>query len=379
MITAAMVTPNMTLGGAERWIVDLIKHTDPERVLWTGVAVSGFGGADKGLTEELSGYVPLFTQEAGGGVARPPHALPFCYDHFKLVNTRNFSDVVREATVGADVVVTWGSPRMGHWFSQVNVPRVLCSHTTLREEPLYPIEGITHLTAVSEAAMTFFDGRESCDLLPKTVIYNGADPARVEATRQCQQVRYRDWKIELDDIVIGYLGRQTDEKNPHAAALAAEFLGPPHHAIYYGWGKSGKEPDVALKEWCEDYLEGRCRFYPPVSQIGDILGAIDVFMLASQREAFSLGLIEAWLAGVPVVATPVGSLPELEAIHGPLTFEVPIEFESMHLADAVRRALADRDGRVARAQQVAKEHFTVQAMARRWENYLTDVVNGRVQ
>lgn len=378
MIRAAMITPNMTLGGAERWIVDLIKHTDPMRVIWTGVAVSGFGGADRALTEELSRYVPLYTQDAAGGVNRPPHALPFCYDHFNLVKTKAFTEVVNRACKHADVVVTWGSPRMGHWFRNVTVPRILCSHTTLREDPLVAIEGITHLAAVSEAAMRYFDGRGNCDKLPKTIIYNGADPKRVEATVQNSQMRYRHWKLELDDIVIGYLGRQTDEKNPHAAALAAEFLGPPHHAVYYGWGRSGNGPDENLKNWCEDYLEGRCRFYPPVIQIGDVLGAIDVFMLASQREAFSLGLIEAWLAGVPVVATPVGSVPELEAKYGPLVFDVPLDFEAMHLADAVRRALADRDGRVQRAQQIAQEHFTVQAMARRWEDYLTDVVGGRI-
>ncbi len=378
MIRVAIVTPNMSMGGAERWLVDLVKHSDPQRIHWTGVAVSGFGGADEGLMSELTQYCKAFTQRADLGLNRPSHARPFHYGHFELVNTVNFKDVVAAAAKDAEAIITWGSPKMGFWLDGFDVPKIFCAHTTARETPLHELEGITDITAVSRKAEEYFTGRDLSGISPCEIIYNGVDPKRCEPQAGDRQRMREFWGMTRNNVVIGYLGRQTPEKSPQAAMYALMSLGSNYRAVYYGCDGRGVGPDAELVNWGEVYLPGRTQFYPPVQNIAEVLAGIDVFMLASEREAFSLGMIEAWLAGKPVVATRVGAVAELEARYGQLVFSVPENPTTDDLADAVRLAVQPiAQIVIMRARKVAQEHFTSTIMSERWCDYLERVIRSR--
>ncbi|MDM7324583.1 MAG: glycosyltransferase, partial [Thermus sp.] len=52
-------------------------------------------------------------------------------------------------------------------------------------------------------------------------------------------------------------------------------------------------------------------FHPPTPHPEEILGAADLFLLASEEESFGQAALEALASGVPVVATAVGGVPEL--------------------------------------------------------------------
>lgn len=376
MIKAAMVTPNLTLGGAERWLVDLVKHSDPSRVVWTGVAVSSFGGADEHLATELAKHTRLVANKS---VNRPAHAKPFFWPAMHEITSPDFRDTVTKACRGADVVLTWGSPDMGYWFDGFKMPRVTCSHTTLQENAARPITGITHLTAVSEVAMCFFDGRDGSKGLPRHVIYNGADPGRLVPSKPREQIR-AGWKLGPKDVAIGYLGRQSEEKNPLAPAMAVSVSPKWYHAIYYGFGPSGTDFCEKTRRWCERNIPGRFQMHRPTPQVGNVLQGLDVLVLASHREAFSLTLIEAWMSGVPVVATPVGSIPELEAKYDKLVFRVPIKPHAEELSLAADLALTPilRDRVRSRAYKLAQEQFTIRAMVDRWMDYLEAVARGEL-
>jgi glycosyltransferase involved in cell wall biosynthesis len=73
------------------------------------------------------------------------------------------------------------------------------------------------------------------------------------------------------------------------------------------------------------------------SDVADVLGASDVFLLTSHWEARALVLQEALQVGVPVVATAVGGVPELVGDSAVLAFPG----DSRGLADGVRKVLDD--------------------------------------
>ena len=381
MIRAAMVTPNLSLGGAERWLTDLITYSDPGRIEWTGVAVSGWGGADRGLVERLQPHCPLYCNVPRAN--RPSHARPFYLDGMTEIVRGDFLEVVKRAAQGADVLVTWGSPDMGRWLSWFTGPRIVVSHTTMRDRPGLTMAGITHLAAVSYAADAYFDQFRGSDL-PRKVIYNGVDPVRClgQPIRELARERIRrQWGIPIDAVVVGYIGRQAKEKNFMAAARAVgQFCsktGKQYYAVYYGMDGTGNQVDEGLKLWCSNNIPGRYSLNSPVEAVGDVLAGLDVLMLASHREAFSLVLIEAWLAGVAVVATAVGSVPEMEDRFGPLVTRVSEQAEDKELGEAVLEAVASHRAAVAKgnALAVAREHLTVQSMVRNWADYLEHVVS----
>lgn len=379
MIRAALLTPNFSLGGAERWVVQLLKHVDPKRVQWTGLAISGYGGADPELCLEASQYAPLHTHIVPA-CHRSPNAHPFRPQNVTGLHPSLQSAIVA-ATQDAQVLLTWGVSNLSGWLGDLQIPRICCSHTTLQETgSKMPIGGITHLASVSEIAMTYFDGRPGGEGLPRRVVYNGADPQQLEPTVK-RHFQRRQWGVPGGSRVIGQLGRQSPEKNYLVLAEALRMLPYRYKAVYYGRDQTFYDtpaPDLLAMQTLPDgrgTLGERLHCYMPVTNVGDVLSGLDVLVIPSHREAFSLMMIEAWLTGVPVVATPVGAVPELKQKYGDLTIDVPLNPSPEQLAAGIEEAFTPRGRELAKyAQQVANQHFTVKAMARNWAEYLESVV-----
>jgi len=99
--------------------------------------------------------------------------------------------------------------------------------------------------------------------------------------------------------------------------------------------------------------------------IADLLAAADLLVLPSREEGLGSSVIEAMLAGTPVVATDAGGIPELlEGIDGPTGWVVPTG-EPPALEGAIEAALADpaeRSRRAEAARERARARFTVGAM-----------------
>lgn len=53
------------------------------------------------------------------------------------------------------------------------------------------------------------------------------------------------------------------------------------------------------------------RFLPPSRDVGTLLRSVDALILVSDHEGFPRVVVEAGMVGTPVIATPVGALPEL--------------------------------------------------------------------
>jgi glycosyltransferase involved in cell wall biosynthesis len=145
-------------------------------------------------------------------------------------------------------------------------------------------------------------------------------------------------------------------------------------------------------------LADRVKFLPPITYVGDALAGADCLIHLSFIEADSLVIKEAFLAGLPVVHTSVGAIPEMEAEFGPVGWSVrlrptgpetnPNEFDQPaalpahflvdpdEAADQVRQALLADHARpvVDKMRKIAWERWTGPTMCERWANYLEDIV-----
>ena len=111
---------------------------------------------------------------------------------------------------------------------------------------------------------------------------------------------------------------------------------------------SGRGPDhrrrPAGKPRCGSWrrelgLAGRVHFLGQRRDIPDLLSALDIFVLPSHSEGVSLALLEAMAAGLPVIATAVGGLPEV-VTDGENGLLIPPK-DPEALAQALARLLAD--------------------------------------
>lgn len=355
-IRAAILTPVLQVGGAEQWLLSLARRSDPARMRWVGVALTEQAPVDAEFCAEVARYVPVFgAEEAQGDGA---------------VRCATAREALRAAASQADVLVAWGLRDIRPVLDAVDIPTVYVSHGSgewsancARAIENHPVR----LAAVSEAAREAFSPGKR----PRVrVIHNGVEVDRCTPTRSRAAVRSA-WGYDARHRLVAYVGRYSEEKNPVAAALAVTRLPDHFYAIYAGAGRH--EEMVRSQAW--QIAGPRARFVPPERRIGNLLRAFDVIVLASASEGFSLLLAEAWYCGVPVVATRVGAVPELEAAHGPLVSPVVVGAAADELAAAVERALSPEFQRevVPRARALVAEKFTATRMADRWTNYLTEI------
>jgi glycosyltransferase involved in cell wall biosynthesis len=146
----------------------------------------------------------------------------------------------------------------------------------------------------------------------------------------------RELGLPAEAGVVVVMGRLTRIKRPDRLAAVAEILHRSHPLAMLVVAGSGDQEPALARRVRERNL--------PVTMLGwrtdieRILAAADVLLLTSDNEGTPLSAIQAGLAGVPVVSTRVGSVPEV-VLHertGILTSADPRE-----LAAAVGRLLDD--------------------------------------
>ena len=141
------------------------------------------------------------------------------------------------------------------------------------------------------------------------------------ADREAAGIGRSEARIDLEcdtaDLVFSTIGRAVPVKGwdillnafrivldelPHARLLLAGSTGAgDERACFESLGRQ-----VALLK-----LAGRVRFLGHVTDIEPLLAASDAFVLPSRSEGYSLALLEALAAGLPVVSTRVGIAPDV--------------------------------------------------------------------
>ncbi|MEO8636993.1 MAG: glycosyltransferase, partial [Gemmatimonadales bacterium] len=109
-------------------------------------------------------------------------------------------------------------------------------------------------------------------------------------------------------------------------------------------------------------LEEQVKFCGPRPQAGRLFPAFDGFVLSSRSEGTPITLLEAMAAGVPVVTTAVGGIPDVVSPNEALL--VPPE-DPEALGRAIRQLIDDPAAARSRAQ-AASRRLTDEFGAERW-------------
>jgi sugar transferase (PEP-CTERM/EpsH1 system associated) len=146
--------------------------------------------------------------------------------------------------------------------------------------------------------------------------------------------------LPLECTIIGTVGRLSEIKRQDlliSAFAAVRRRAPDAHLLVVGDG-----PMMAdLRSLAASLGLAHCVHFPGYqAQTHQYLQAMDIFALTSRSEGMPLVLLEAWAAGLPVVASRVGGLPELiQHDHNGLLFE---SGDQASLVAALGRLLSDR-------------------------------------
>lgn len=134
------------------------------------------------------------------------------------------------------------------------------------------------------------------------------------------------------------------------------------------WLVGGGVREQALRALAAELgLEGRVRFFGHRDDVPALLAQCDIFALPSRSEAMPNGVLEAMAAGLPVVATRVGGIPELLSPHTGIL--IPVD-DDRALADGITTLIEapERAAELGRAaRQFVTERFSFERMVNSFE------------
>jgi glycosyltransferase involved in cell wall biosynthesis len=177
--------------------------------------------------------------------------------------------------------------------------------------------------------------------------------------------------VRPDDVVVGFCGRWSPEKNPIAFIDMAERLANKAgvHFVMTGTGKLAD--DVAGRLAAATGLARRFHLLGCVPAIEPVLASLDILVLPSLVDGRPVVVLEALAAGVAVVASEVGGVPEL-VLPGK-TGELCPPGNTDAFVEAVAALSADRKKLArykAEARAYAEQHLDEELMLKRYVDLL---------
>jgi glycosyltransferase involved in cell wall biosynthesis len=223
--------------------------------------------------------------------------------------------------------------------------------------------GVVPVAVAGEVARSF---REVYGFAPAATIPNGIDLAAFQHPEARLAWRRAHGFSEQDGLIVS-VARLEPQKNPLALirAFTDALAGAPRwHLLLAG--------DGSLGEAVRALAAPRVHFLGVCDDVPALLAAADVFALASNWEGNPMSVMEAMAAGLPVVATSVGGVPELvEDILVPPgdTPALAASLASLAHDPARRRALAETSRRRA-------ERFSLASMVGSYAALFERLVSG---
>jgi glycosyltransferase involved in cell wall biosynthesis len=144
---------------------------------------------------------------------------------------------------------------------------------------------------------------------PAAVVYNGVrDPMEAPQTQPYPRSFRSELGIPDNALLLCYIGAFVGWKDHPTVLKAFSKLDPQFNAHLLLIGKG--EPGSTVEQQVADMNDRRVHIVNPRPDARRILGAVDIYVHSSRREGFGLAVVEAMLAGKPVVASREGAFAE---------------------------------------------------------------------
>jgi len=297
------VIARLNVGGTARYITQLAQEL-PKHGIETFVATGFVQGAE--VEDESTKTIEVIRIPSMGRSINP------IKDHLAR---KQLEKIIRE--VKPDIIHTH-TFKAGYVtrMKKQPVPVIHTFHGHLLDDPefsgfkLKVIIEVERMLAKKSAKLVTVGRRVADELLEQRIGYKGQyvniPPGVVAVTATPKQQALQDLNLKDDGKpIVGWIARVTGVKNPMLALEVADAM-PDTHFVMAGGGdlleqvKAAAPSNVSVIGWAD---------------AADVFGASEIILSTSQNEGMPVALIEAQLAGKPVVATDAGSVAEVLLNH----------------------------------------------------------------
>jgi glycosyltransferase involved in cell wall biosynthesis len=297
----AHVLSSFGLGGQERLALDLAgwQRRRGDRVF----AVSLAEGPEGPLAEQFleQGVTAISVAKTSGLDATLPFRLAslFTRERVDIVHTHNPHALIYGAPAA-------GMARAAAVHTKHGMNPDLPRRIWLRRRASTLVDAYVAVTPrLARAALE----TKECEAARLHVISNGVDTERFAPNPEARRRVRAELGIPQDAWVVGTVGRLAPEKDQTLLVRAmAPLLDERRQLVILGDGPERGAVEASIAATCRPEF---CHLLGSKPDVERYLVAFDAFALSSKTEGLPLSMLEAMAAGVPVISTAVGGIPDV--------------------------------------------------------------------
>ncbi|SAK44077.1 glycosyl transferase family 1 [Caballeronia catudaia] len=206
------------------------------------------------------------------------------------------------------------------------------------------------------------------------------DPNVVVVNNGVDLEKFSRSKLRVADRlpVVGYIGRMSDEKNPLGFVSMAEALVARGLDVSFELYGAGNQSDAVRQRIAESEARSRIKYRGFIEHTPEALHNLDVLVVPSKFDGRPNIVMEANACGVPVIASPVGGVPEMieEGRNGYLAFPGDTVRIAEHLSEWIEHPEVLQRLKES-SLELAQKRFSREAMLDGYEQAFRNFVNQR--
>lgn len=359
---------SLTVGGAEALVVPFARRIDRQRFDLTVCAMSVISGNPiearlraEGVPVVNLGARSLRDREAFGRLQDLVRSERIDLVHAHLTYSAIWSAVLSRNTGVPSIVSLHVAPAASRSL-QTSWKQKLATTVRDRLMRFAASRWSSRIVMVSDALRQTYVRGGGVRRSKVRVVHNGIEVERFRADRAAARQRIeREFAIPSGVPVVATVSVLREGKGIEVLLDAARSV---PDAIFLIVGDGPKGPE--WRRIAETHrVSDRVRWAGYRTDVDALLGGCDLFAHPTLSDAFPTVLLEAMAAGLPIVASNVGGVPEI-VVPGETGLLVPAG-DARRLAAAINEIAGDteRTRRMgARAQRIAEERFSIDAWLR---------------
>ncbi len=221
---------------------------------------------------------------------------------------------------------------------------------------------VTLLLCHHVITVSYFDMLHTPFGIKTNTVHNGIAGLDFLSRAEARTEIARRAGIPKDSFIVGTIAELTKNKGIDVLVRATTSLHDSHVVVI-----GGGEDEMLVNQLIAGYgLQNRFHLLGFIENASRFLKAYDIFVLPSRKEGLPYAILEAGLAGIAVVASSVGGIPEM--IDDQLSGELVPAFDHESLAEAVNDLHGSPNTRERYAhalQERVNRHFGLSGMVKR--------------
>lgn len=363
------VIDSFDLGGAQTFLLDLVKHLDPERFIGEVAAMHGHGVFESSFRKA---GIKIHSLSSGKW---PPYYLL----NFPRLMHRGKFDILHFHLFGANLCAKPLAIACGH---RAIVVHDQCNDATRDQSPLLLAadamanKGASRIIAVSESVRRYLVEHEDIPPSKIEMIPNGIDAGEfIPASDEQKRLARAKLGIPEGEFVIGGVGRLVAQKNfSLIPEIAAQIRAWDRKLVFVIAGSGPQEAELRAQAVALG-VEKRVRFLGHIADRAALYHAFDALLMPSNFEGTPMTLLEAMASSLPVVASGVDGIAEV-CTNGVDALLIP-PGEARAFTTALEQLIQEpclREVLGANARRTILAHYDIRGLVRQVERLYEEIL-----